>query len=386
MIGTRQLPQEALGAQPDALMKEARRRRRRRWARRLVVGVAALGVAAALAALIAGRTRARTAGTATVSGALPHGAFATLRLAGPLAVAPDGVLYVTSGGRPSVEPFGDQILARQPDGRFRVIAGTGKPGFSGDGGPAVRAELSSVSDLVFAPDGTLYVADGGRVRTISPDGVIRTIAGNGHSPRTITSGTPALSAPLGTAATDGLKIALSPTGRLYISDVGQLLRLTPAGTLDDIPAIGASARGRQPLINLTSIAIDRHGNIDVAIPGWAIWQVGPNGGVARSVGFDRGSGGTFPVLQRGPGGAIYAEDGGGLVRVEPTTLVPLTGFNAAIASFDQRFLTIAFALGPNGTIYADDIPGHVAAGTDQQLVAVANRHLSMLWQSEPTPK
>jgi serine/threonine-protein kinase len=103
---------------------------------------------------------------------------------------------VTNGGAPAVEPFGDQILVRAPDGRFRIVAGTGEAGFSGDGGPAVRAELSSVSDLVIAPNGTLYVADAGRVRTIAPNGVIRTIVGNGQPARWVRNGTLALSAAL----------------------------------------------------------------------------------------------------------------------------------------------------------------------------------------------
>jgi len=60
----------------------------------------------------------------------------------------------------------------------------------GDGGPAVRAELSSVSDLSFAPDGALYVADGGRVRVIGRNGVIRTIAGDGRQSKAVANGTP----------------------------------------------------------------------------------------------------------------------------------------------------------------------------------------------------
>jgi hypothetical protein len=157
-----------------------------------VIGLALLGGMAALVVLVASgdnanRTATRTA-TATV---LPNGPLAALELAGPLAVAPDGLLYVADAAR-------DRVLVRVPDGRFRVVAGTGKVGFSGDGGPAVRAELSGVSDLAFAPDGTLYIADGGRVRTVSRDGVIRTIAGDGggRPPLTISNGTPALSAPL----------------------------------------------------------------------------------------------------------------------------------------------------------------------------------------------
>ena len=181
---------DQLDAEVEGLMKEARRRRRRRLARRSLIGVVVLGVAAALVALSTGGARSPTAGASATSGVLPNGAFATLHVAGPLAVAPDGAPCVTDVVRAGFEADGDRVLVRLPDGRFRVIAGSGRAGFSGDGGPAVRAELSGDSDLAVAPDGTLYIADGGRVRTVGRDGVIRTIAGDGQPARTIADGTP----------------------------------------------------------------------------------------------------------------------------------------------------------------------------------------------------
>lgn len=96
------------------------------------------------------------------------------------------------------------MLVRLPNGRFRVVVGDGNKGVSGDGGPAVDAELLDVSDLAVATDGSLYIADGDRVRVVSPDGVISTVAGvpgmlnpktegDGCRPPPITSGTPARS-------------------------------------------------------------------------------------------------------------------------------------------------------------------------------------------------
>ena len=61
--------------------------------------------------------------------ALPTGSVTTLELAGPLAVAPDGLLFVVDEAR-------HEVLVRLPDGTFRVVAGDGKSGFSGDGGKA----------------------------------------------------------------------------------------------------------------------------------------------------------------------------------------------------------------------------------------------------------
>ena len=315
---------------------------------------------------------------------LPVGPFATLRVAGPLAVAPDGALYVA-------DVAADRVLVRLPDGRFRVVAGDGRAGFSGDGGPAVRAELAAVSDLAFAPDGTLYIADGGRVRVVSPAGVIRTIAGNGHGrwrPQSIADGTPALSASLGSAralAHGGgpLSIALGPRGRLYISADWQILRLTATGRLDTMPEIIASGplAGR-PLNSFGPIAVDDRGEIDVAgVNGWSIWQVSrdaPPRDIANQLA--RRSGGDYSVLERGPGGGVFGEDGSTILRVDQNKLTPVFSFTHDVNG--EYFTLTYFAFGPGGVVYADEIPGGQGYGFEahQQLLSVSGKRVSLLWQ------
>lgn len=68
-------------------------------------------------------------------------------------------------------------------GTISTLAGTGKPGFSGDGGPATAATFKEPHSLQFGPDGNLYVCDIGnnRIRRIDmKSGVITTFAGNGQ--------------------------------------------------------------------------------------------------------------------------------------------------------------------------------------------------------------
>jgi len=72
----------------------------------------------------------------------------------------DGAVYVTSSG--------ENRIFRIVDGEVEDVAGTGEPGFSGDGGPATEARFSWPADTLLLDDGTLVVADmqNARVRAI----------------------------------------------------------------------------------------------------------------------------------------------------------------------------------------------------------------------------
>lgn len=74
-----------------------------------------------------------------------------------------------------------RILRIDPTGRIRFFAGTGGGGFSGDGGPAVNAQLNGPSGVAVARDGSVYIADAtnNRVRKVAPDGIITTVVGKG---------------------------------------------------------------------------------------------------------------------------------------------------------------------------------------------------------------
>ena len=67
-------------------------------------------------------------------------------------------------------------------GNICTVAGSGANGYSGDDGPAIKAELSLPQDTLTAPDGTLYVLDWNnhRIRKVIADGTIREVAGRGE--------------------------------------------------------------------------------------------------------------------------------------------------------------------------------------------------------------
>lgn len=64
---------------------------------------------------------------------------------------------------------------------INTIAGNGTQGYSGDSGPATAASLDLPWDVVVDAAGNRYIADFGnnRIRKVTPDGIISTIAGNG---------------------------------------------------------------------------------------------------------------------------------------------------------------------------------------------------------------
>jgi streptogramin lyase len=77
-------------------------------------------------------------------------------------------------------------IVRRVDAQTRIIstiAGMGKAGFSGDGGPATKAEMKSPHSIQFSPDGALYICDIGNHRIRKVDmktGLITTFAGTGE--------------------------------------------------------------------------------------------------------------------------------------------------------------------------------------------------------------
>src|SRR6266851_3755951 len=62
-----------------------------------------------------------------------------------------------------------------------TVVGTGTTGFSGDGGAAVSAQIAGVLSVALDSGGNLYVPDqfNHRVRKVTTDGTISTVAGNG---------------------------------------------------------------------------------------------------------------------------------------------------------------------------------------------------------------
>jgi len=128
-----------------------------------------------------------------------------------LCIDSSGAIYLTSG--PTV---------------FKWVPGTGSVpriaggtyGFGGDGGPAVSASLNPIRGLAVDAAGNLYIADGlnHRIRRVSPDGIITTVAGTGqagYSADGVLATAAALNAPVG--------IAVDRSGTVYFGEFGNFV-------------------------------------------------------------------------------------------------------------------------------------------------------------------
>ncbi len=123
------------------------------------------------------------------------------------------------------------------NGVITTIAGTGEDGFGGDGGPAVQAAFNGISAMCFDANENLYVADfaNHRIRRIGADGVVTTIAGTGN-PKYNGDNLPALQANIG----EPCGVLVDSAGVVYIGDqVNRRVRaVTPDGIIHTVAGTG----------------------------------------------------------------------------------------------------------------------------------------------------
>ncbi len=136
-----------------------------------------------------------------------------------VAVDGEGNLYIAEQG-------GHTVRKVDRRGIISTVAGTGQPGYSGDGEAAATARLNAPTGIAVDVSANLIIADTGnhRIRWVGGDGVIRTIAGDGV-PGLAGDGGPAASARLRSPAA----VAVDPGGRIYVADLenGRIRRLDP---------------------------------------------------------------------------------------------------------------------------------------------------------------
>lgn len=156
-------------------------------------------------------------------------------------------------------------------GKISTLAGTGKSGYSGDGGPAAQAQLKEPNGIALDRRGKLYIADvqGQRIRVVDlAAGTIATFCGNGEKKHTGDDG------PYGEACLQGSRaVAVGPDGSVYICEregnsirkvdfkTGKITRYAGAGgkgySGDGASALAATFNGPK------EIDVDAQGNVFV---------------------------------------------------------------------------------------------------------------------------
>lgn len=218
------------------------------------------GLAAAMAVLLIGLLIGLGVYVVSRGGNLPTPSNASrdtvgVDLPSGLTVGVGGAVFIADEER-------HRVVAVSQTGDVSVVAGTGAPGSTGDGGPAIDATLSFPSDVAQASTGELYVATGGTIRLVDPDGQIKPV--------------------LGLPSIGPRRVALAPDDTLYIADKESVWRREPSGRFEQVVAPTV-------LDSVGDIAIDPDGVLFVSDPdGHRIVRI-ENGSVSRIAGLADGS-------------------------------------------------------------------------------------------------
>lgn len=230
---------------------------------------------------------------------------------------PDGALYYC-------EYTGHRIRKITPDGIIHTIAGTGEAGYSGDGGPALKATFNKPHEIRFDAAGDLFVVDmvNHAVRKIDmKSGLITTVAGTGEAGYSGDGG-PATKAQLAQPHS----IQFGPDGNLYICDIrNHVIRLLdmktgvistfagagkPGETPDGSPIQGTPLKGPR------SLDFDKDGNLWLATrEGNQVFKFDLKAGVIHHVagtgkkGFTGHGGPAKEATLSGPKGIAIDADG-----------------------------------------------------------------------------
>src|SRR5438477_410013 len=171
-------------------------------------------------------------------------------------------------------------------GGITTVAGNGEPGYSGDGGPAIRASLNEPYGIAIDRAGNIFVA---RDVKLGPDGTVYILERQGSSLRAVD------------AATGIINTVAGTTGRGYSGDGGPAL----AAVFDAPKEMALDADGNILIVDTENHAIrliDRNTGIVTTIAGGR-QGAGGDGGPAAGAGLDRPHGAVV-----GPDGAIYIGD------------------------------------------------------------------------------
>jgi hypothetical protein len=277
--------------------------------------------------------------------------------------APLGVAVMRDGGYLIADAGTARIRRVSPTGTITTVAGTGTPSYSGDGGPATGAGLYAPSGVAALPDGGYLIADTGnsRVRRVSPTGTITTVAGTG-TPGFSGDGGPATAAQLG--QNSPYSVAVTADGGFLIGDEvnRRVRRVTPTGIITTVAGTGVQGStgdgGAATAAQLNvpiGVATTPDGGFLIADQyADRVRRVSPTGVITTVAGT-----GTFGIFIDGDGGPATAADlyfPFGVAATPSGAFVFTEAGNAAVRFVDSAF---AGAVPPS----APTVPGAPTIGS-----------------------
>jgi uncharacterized protein (TIGR03437 family) len=180
-------------------------------------------------------------------------------------------VYVDQAGNLFItDQFNNRIRKVAPNGTISTVAGTGVAGFSGDGGPAIDAEINTPTGIGGDNSGNLYIADvvNQRIRKVDSSGIITTFAGNGNKGY---GGDGGLA--IDASFYNAVRVAIDPSGNVLVADQSdhRIRRIAPSGFITTIAGngVGAFSGDGGPAINAslnnpTAVAVDGGGVIYIS--------------------------------------------------------------------------------------------------------------------------
>lgn len=390
----------------EALIREARRLRRRRWIVSFgsLVALAGLTLGAVTAAGGFSGSRPKTTGSPRQalgfdSSARPlDGPVVDPESAWSMAAGPDGSIYLVDQTR-------EEVLRWSPGRGFFDVAGDGHRGFSGDGGPATRASFgfSRASSVAVGRDGSLYVSDtgNGRIRAVTPNGIVHTVIGGGSAALTATSA-PALAVSLGDVP-QSFALAVGPNGELYVGAAAGVYRLDQGELIRVVGVNPAAYRWPAPPDNyaeplpirfdgVSRMAFDGKGDLivgdDAPYDAYELTAAGER----RAVGTIRGDGSAAPLAEAPDGEVVIGTGTDGFEWLSPngeitqvTTLGPWESRSSRLSSLlGGRAVFRAgngIAVSTDGDVVIDTDAGNGWTGTSAIAEVTAGGGVRAIWRS-----